>query len=319
MPRRPTTCTPDPIPRRTASRPPASRPLATALALLLAAAVPAHAQTPTPAPVAAPAAPERHVGKMVFAELVTPDLAAAERFYGGLFGWTFRTSGTGRAAFTQASSAGQVVAGLIQRDLPQGRSPAWLTCLATTDVDATDATALQHGAKMLYGPYDVAAIGRESVLADPQGAVFGLLAATAGDPPERLAARGAWIWSSVIATDPETDAAFYKSLLGYEIYPLADPDDARHLILASGDFARASVNPPPSERPGLHPRWLSYVRVDDVAASAAQAASLGGKVLVEPHVDRHGGRIAVVADPSGAPFGLMEWSEDSGNDVGDVK
>ena len=317
MARRPTACAADGARRPTATRTTARLPIATALALALAAtAAPARAQTP---PVAPTGAVERHVGKVVFAELVTPDLAAAERFYGSLFGWTFQTSGAGRAAFTRAAAAGQVVAGLVQRDLPPGRSPAWLTCLATSDVDATDATALQHGAKMLYGPYDVAGIGRESVLADPQGAVFGLSAATAGDPPEQLAARGAWIWSSVIATDPETDAAFYKALLGYEIYPLADPGDDRHLILASGDFARASVNPIPSDRPGLHPRWLSYVRVDDVAASAARVQSLGGKVLVDPRLDRHGGRIAVVADPAGAPFGLMEWSEDSGSDAGDVK
>jgi len=31
-------------------------------------------------------------------------------------------------------------------------------------------------------------------------------------------------------------------------------------------------------------------------------------VLVEPHADRHGGKVAVIADPTGAPVGLMEWS-----------
>jgi len=44
---------------------------------------------------------------------------------------------------------------------------------------------------------------------------------------------------------------------------------------------------------------------------------LGGRVLVEPRIDRHGGRIAVVADPSGAPVGLMEWSDT--NNVADAK
>ncbi len=312
MARPQTACAADTTRRRT---PPRTTALALALALA-AIAPPARAQTP---PAAAPGAMEHHVGKVVFAELVTPDLAAAERFYGPLFGWTFQTSGTGRAAFTRVTAAGQVIAGLVQRPLPPGRAPAWLTCLATTDVDAGNAMALQHGATLLFGPYTVPGLGRESVLADPQGAVFGLFAATAGDPPEQLAARGDWIWSSLVATDPEQDAAFYKALLGYEIYPLADPDDARHLILASGDFARASVNPPPTAKPDLHPRWLSYVRVDDVAASAAQVQSLGGRVLVDPHVDRHGGRIAVVADPGGAAFGLMEWSEDSDGGAGDVK
>jgi uncharacterized protein len=33
---------------------------------------------------------EQHVGKVIFVELVTPDLAAAEHLYGGLFAWTFR-------------------------------------------------------------------------------------------------------------------------------------------------------------------------------------------------------------------------------------
>jgi len=31
--------------------------------------------------------------------------------------------------------------------------------------------------------------------------------------------------------------------------------------------------------------------------------------LVEPRMDRHGGMVAVMADPAGAPFGLMEWSD----------
>ena len=46
-------------------------------------------------PLNTPASPEHHVGKMVWTDLVTPDLGAAERFYGGLFGWTFQTVHTG--------------------------------------------------------------------------------------------------------------------------------------------------------------------------------------------------------------------------------
>jgi hypothetical protein len=41
----------------------------------------------------------------------------------------------------------------------------------------------------------------------------------------------------------------------------------------------------------------------------AKVVQSGGRVLVEPHVDRHGGQVAVVADPAGAPFGLMEWTD----------
>ncbi len=56
-----------------------------------------------------------------------------------------------------------------------------------------------------------------------------------------------------------------------------------------------------------HPHWIEFVRVDDVQATVAHALELGGRVLVAPYVDRHGGKMAVVSDPFGAPIGVLEW------------
>ena len=81
------------------------------------------------------------------------------------------------------------------------------------------------------------------------------------------------------------------------------------MILSSDDFARASANAFPAGSAHRHAHWLNFIRVDSTADSVAKAVALGGRVLVEPHVDRHGGQVAVVADPAGAPFGLMEWTE----------
>lgn len=273
-----------------------------------AAAIAQNAPASLP-PLMVPTSNEHHRGKMVLAELVTPDLAAAERFYGGLFGWGFQAD-PAHPTYAQASLDGQVVAAIVQRPLPAGRQPAWLTFLATSDVTETDQAATQLGAKILRQPRQLAALGEGSVLADPQGGVFGILSSPSGDSPDLLAEPGMWIWSSLITSDPIADATFYKSLLGYDVFQLPNPEDAQHLILASDSYARASVNPiPPGWLPG-RPRWLSYVRVDDVAGMAAKATTLGGHVVVEPRVDRHGGRIAVVADPAGALFGLMEWQQD---------
>ena len=81
----------------------------------------------------------------------------------------------------------------------------------------------------------------------------------------------------------------------------------QHLMFASDNYARASANSLPSDKAITPPHWLNYVCVDDTAATTSKVIALGGKVLVEPRMDRHGGKVAVVADPSGAPFGLMEW------------
>lgn len=295
--------------------------MAAALLGLAGAKLASAATSPFPA-LAEPPSQERHVGKIVFAELVTPDILAAERFYGGLFGWTFHDVQAGGGQFAQAAAVdGVPVAELAQRAVPAGQplNAAWLTFIAVADVDAAVPAAVKSGATVLYPPHALAGFGREAILRDPQGAVFAIVASSSGDPVDTLAAPGAWIWSSLLTSDPDKGAAFYQDLFGYDVFDLPDDPRGQHLILASGNYARAGVNPLPADRPDARPRWLDYVRVDDAAAVAAKAQSLGGRVLVPPRPDRYGGRIAVVADPSGAPFGLMEWRDDAAANTGVVK
>lgn len=289
--------------------------VSTAALLTIAGAHMAVAAAPPPVPaIVQPPGQEHHVGKIVFTELVTPDLAAAKQFYGALFGWNFSDA---RPSYSQASLDGHPVAGLVQKPMPAGehRQPAWLTFIAVQDVDAADKIAVAKGAKELSAPHDRPDRGREAVFQDPQGAVFAVLASSSGDPPDEIAAPGEWIWTSLMTSDPDTDAAFYQTLFGYEVFDLSPGGNAQHLMLASEDYARASANILPANKPNLHPHWLNYVRVDDTVKMAAKLVSLGGRVLVEPRVDRHGGKVAIVADPQGAPFGLLEWSETESKEI----
>jgi predicted enzyme related to lactoylglutathione lyase len=296
--------------RSTATQSRAAAPLALGIAagLLAGSAFAAPVQVPA---LSTPATAEAHLGKMVFVQLVTPDLAGAERFYGGLFGWTFAEVQAGGSQYAEASLNGRPVAGIVQRPLPAGekRQPAWLGFLSAGDLDAVQKLALANGAKVLRAPHDVPNRGREAVFADPQGAVFAVLSSSSGDPADELAAPGEWIWSSLMTTDPDKDAAFYQTLFGYEVYDESAAGSGQHLILATENYARASANSMPTKRPGTPPHWLEFVRVDDAVAMTAKVVTLGGHVLVTPHTDRHGGQIAVVSDPQGAAFGLLEWRD----------
>jgi uncharacterized protein len=264
-----------------------------------------------------PASQEHHVGKVIFVELVTPDISAAKRFYGELFGWTFRDLQAGGITYAGAYLNGHPVAGLVHKDLPPGqhRQPAWLSFFSVHDVNATREIAFQHGAKILFEPHSFPDRGREAVIADPQGAIFAILASSTGDPPDVLAAPGEWIWSSLITSDPDADAAFYQTLFDYEVFDLPADQGAQHLLFASDNYSRASANTLPANKPTTHPHWLNFVHVEDAVTVAAKVVALGGRVLVEPRVDRHGGKVAVVADPQGAPFGLLEWPDTESQEV----
>lgn len=262
---------------------------------------------------------EHHPGKVIWADLITPDLAAAKRFYGGLFGWTFQDIRLGNSDYAVATLGGHPVAGIFEKPIPPGehRQPAWLTFIAVRNLEQARSEALSHGAKILAPPKTYADRGGQAVFSDPQGAVFAALASTSGDGGDYLAGPGEWIWSALLTNDPSRSADFYKAVFGYEVFDLPSDDDAQHVILAAEDYARAGIHSlPPGHR---HPHWINFVRVADASRSAAQAVELGGRILVEPHEDRHGGQVSVVADPQGAPIGLMEWSDQYTHDEAELK
>lgn len=268
-------------------------------------------------PLVQPASTEHHAGKVIWLDLITPDLAGAKRFYGELFGWTFQDVSKGRTPYCVASLNGSPLGGLVQRAVEPGerKQPAWLTFLSVADVEQAERTALANGGKILSEPRSYPQRGRQAVFADPQGAVFAVLQSSSGDPADELAEPGQWIWSSLLAGDPDKDAAFYQAVFDYQVFDQIRDDGVEHVLLASNDYARASVNALPPGSSGIHPHWLNFVRVVDTADSVAKVKALGGQVLVAPHLDRHGGSIAVVADPSGAPFGLLEWTDTDTKEV----
>ncbi|HME38754.1 MAG TPA: VOC family protein [Steroidobacteraceae bacterium] len=284
-------------------------PLGLSMLLSLCASTAGAAHFELPA-INSPASAEHHVGKMVWADLVTPDIAAAERFYGALLGWTFLTVHTGDSEYAVALADGHPVGGLYQKAIGAGehRQPAWLTFIAVRDVDAALRVARAHGAKVVSGARSYPSRGRQAVLSDPEGAVFAILASSSGDAPDYLAAPGEWIWTALLSRDPGAEAAFYQELFSYDVFDPASDDGLEHLILSSDEFARASANAFPGGSARRYPHWLNFIRVEDTVATVAKIKASGGRVLVEPHLDRHGGHAAVVADPAGAPFGLMEWT-----------
>jgi uncharacterized protein len=130
-----------------------------------------------------------------------------------------------------------------------------------------------------------------------------------GDPQDFLADPGEWIWIQLLSRDGRKASEFYKRVAKYEIIGNTAADRLSDYVLASEGYARATVRTIPKDRGQVQPTWLLFVRVKSVGDAVARASGLGGKVLVEPRPEYLQGRVAVVADPTGAAIGLLEWQE----------
>lgn len=116
---------------------------------------------------------------------------------------------------------------------------------------------------------------------------------------------GHFAWYELLTTDLAGAAAFYGKVIGWGVKDASAPELAYTLFTAS-DIPVGGLMELPEEgrRLGATPRWVGYVAVDDIDATAARINHLGGAIMVPP-TDSNIGRISVVADPQKATFALV--------------
>ncbi len=113
---------------------------------------------------------------MCWNELTTTDVAAATKFYVGLFGWATQEWPMGDFNYTVLKNGEQMVGGIMpQPAMMKGAPTVWTTYFAVPDCDASAKKAATMGAKVLMEPTDIPDVGRFAVLQDPQGAAFAII------------------------------------------------------------------------------------------------------------------------------------------------
>jgi len=247
-------------------------------------------------------------GKFVWVDLVTHDAAAAQKFYGGLFGWTFRSTGNYVVAYNDE----RPLAGIFQRPRAADQAnarPRWFGYISVASVDKAEQAVTKNGGRVLAAPQKMPKRGEQAVFADADGAVFGVVKSSTGDPEDFLPELGDWIWVQLLSRDGKKAAEFYRTVAGYEIIQNTLSNRVSDYVLAGDGFARATIRTiPEAKTPQVKPNWLPFVRVKIIGDAVAKTEKLGGKVVLAPKPQVFGGKVAVVTDPTGAAIGLLEWT-----------
>jgi uncharacterized protein len=236
-------------------------------------------------------------GTPSWVDIGVPDTAKAAEFYGALFGWDAaidpRPEAGGYGMFTLR---GLNVAGLGPQqnmDMP----PFWSVYLSVADVNATLAAAVAAGGTTIAGPMDVFDAGRMAVIQDSVGSFVSMWQANQHIGAQLVNETGSFGWNELATNDLPAAREFYTSVFGWGFTD--ESGDAATIFTVDGEIVCGAH----AAGEGEFPAWSIWFTVDDVDASAAQVKALGGSIYVEPN-DMDFGRGAVVADPSGAVFGI---------------
>lgn len=119
-----------------------------------------------------------------------------------------------------------------------------------------------------------------------------------------------FIWYELLTDDPQAASAFYGAVVGWTIgenamppgsgteYRMIGRDDGSH---AGGVFTLTGA----MLAQGARPAWLGYVHVADVDAEVDAVLAQGGAVHMPATTIEGAGRMAMLADPTGAPYYVM--------------
>ncbi len=259
-------------------------------------------------PITDPPTDVQNPGRFVWVELLTLDVGTAAEFYGKVFGWTFQTFGPEDdfKTYTLVLSGDTPIGGMVYvrpKEPEKYPTSRWVGFISVGDATAAAALVEKTGGKVLVSPREVGGRGTEALLLDPEGGMFGVIHSATGDPEDYLAADDQWLWAELWAGDAAKMAEFYKGIGPYEVRDGAAKGETGGFQLWSGGYARAGILPKSGDVPTT---WLPYVRVKNVADTVARASEAGGKIFMQP-TPLHGTSMAVIIDPTGAPFAVAEW------------
>ncbi len=247
-------------------------------------------------------------GRLVWYELLTSDMKAAEAFYGAVVGWTFNPfDGVPFPYDAILPASGQAVGGVMR--IPDGMQfpPHWEMYIAVADFDHAVTQIEKRGGRGLSPGMELEGVGKFQTMVDPQGAVFAIIQpATTEQSPEAEAVDGQVAWHELLTTDASAAVTFYGELFGWKDTGAFDMGPMGTYYMFGRAFPLGGMMNKAAEMAQVPPNWTLYFRVADINAGADRVKANGGTILNGPMEVPGGDWIVNCLDPQGAAFSLHQ-------------
>ncbi len=242
-------------------------------------------------------------------DLATTDPDKAKVFYQGLFGWEYEDVPTDMGTvYSMCRINGHNVAGLgpLSPGMEeQGVPPIWSSYINHRDVDAIAARVTEAGGTVTIPPMDVMDTGRMFVANDPTGAPFGVWQPKSHIGAQYVNYPNTLVWNELQTRDVEAAKKFYGAVFDWTY----KEDENGYVMCVAGDRIQAGIiEIDENWGADMPPHWAVYFLVEGADACAEKVTALGGNVLAPPAKAGEMGKFAVVQDPQGGTFTVMEFN-----------
>lgn len=123
---------------------------------------------------------------------------------------------------------------------------------------------------------------------------------------------GLFAWYELLTANPEAAKAFYGAVVGWGTQPFPDPSMNYTMWTNTKGPVGGLMTLDEAQMPGARPHWMGTVSVENTDATVARALELGGKLLHAAHEIPNVGRFAVLQDPTGGTFCVMQSFDPAG-------
>jgi predicted enzyme related to lactoylglutathione lyase len=248
-------------------------------------------------------------GDFCWAELATTDQDAAKTFYTSIFDWGVEDIPIGeQGVFTMLKVRGKQASALFKMG-PETKAqvpPHWSTFIAVTSADDAAKKIESAGGKVVQKPFDVMDVGRMAVAQDPTGATFAVWQAKRHKGFEVSNEPGAVCWNELLTRDVAAATKFYGAVFGWKPEVMKMAGVETYTVFKIGDTRVGGMMEAPPQMASATPRWIVYFAVTSADATADKTAKLGGKTISKPQDIPNVGRFAVLQDPQGATFAILQ-------------
>jgi uncharacterized protein len=251
-------------------------------------------------------------GEFCWVDLSSTDIEAGKKFYGELLGVDAEAAPGGpevTGGYGFFTKDGKQVAGFAPT-MQEGQPSAWSSYVKVENADDTAEKVKGAGGQVLFDPMDLPNdSGRMAVCQDPGGAVFSIMQQDQHTGAQLVNEPGSWTWNNLLTNDVDAAEGFYGKVFGWRKHHDDQAPDFVSMWQVEGQRWPEGLgglmqmgSEMPSEAP---PHWQVYFVVEDLDGAIEKTKSAGGRLVFGPQ-QVPVGIVAILIDPQGAAFGLIE-------------